>query len=198
MGRAVAAAEQHVEEHRHRGGAVQCHPHRVACPAHPGASVVFREARNLGDLAVAELVDEAQRERLAVAVGQRGQRLLQVGGVVIETQLVLDAGRAMREHRVVEDPRSLGGVARAAVGIVDAHVGQDAVQPWAQPAVVGQPAEVAVCTQERLLHGIFGGGFVDGAAASGGQQTGPVLANELFERLAIAGLQRADHTEFID
>ena len=64
--------------------------------------------------------------------------------------------------------------------------------------VVGQPAEVAVCTQERLLHGIFGSGFVDGAAASGGQQTGPVLANELFERLAIAGLQRADHTEFID
>ena len=196
VGGAVAAAQQDVEEHRHCGGTVEGDAHRVAGAANPGTGVDLAEPRRLRHLAVAELVDEAQGEGLAIAVGQAGSALvsslvsssrpswfsilgfdLGENGVGGELGDLLVRATGGGSHPCTHCPRcgtakAPGGCRRRGGRRCDRHAGTSP-------------------------HGVFGGRGVGGAAAGVGQQTGPILAYEVVEALAVAVLQGADDPELI-
>ena len=89
-------------------------------------------------------------------------------------------------------------VAAAAVGVVDADVGEDLVEPGPDAAVVVDPVECAVGADEGFLDEVFGGAGVVGAAAGMADQFGLVFGHDGFEHFVMTRLERPDEVGIID
>jgi hypothetical protein len=107
-----------------------------------------------GDVAVAEVRDVAQHQRLALARSQLVERAADRAGA-------LPAGERVTGLEVVGDRGALQDVAAAPPRLqhVDADVARDPAQPRLHAALTAVRRHAAVCSEQRLLGGLVGVGL---------------------------------------
>ena len=130
----------------------------------------YRDVEDLGDLLVREAFDIGQQDGHAELLGERLQRLFDIGlGEVVEHLLLgaaASGGRLQPAQPAVEvevfDVVELGLLRPAFAGPVrvDERVGEDPVQPGLEVGAGLEAAEGAVRLEVRLLHQVLGVGRV--------------------------------------
>ena len=152
-----------------------------------------RHAERLRDLRVAQLLQVAQDDGRAEALGQRRERALQV--LVPRRERVLRR-RDGRELRAGLGQLDRSGPSLAAAEGIGAHALQDRDEPGSRIAAGLKAVDRPVRAQERLLHQVLGVVGVAGHSVRGREQ-GPQLGQELrLEALVAVHNVRAAHLPF--
>ena len=84
------------------------------------------------------------------------------------------------------------------MGVVDADVREDLVEPGPDAAVVVDPVECTVGADESFLDEVFSSAGVVGASTGMTDQFGLVLGHDGFEHFVMPRLERPDEVGIID
>jgi hypothetical protein len=148
------------------------------------------------DVAERQPVDVAEHERLAVALGQLGQRAVHDAHRVVEDGLLDRVGSQLDGLRLeLVDQADLAALA---VRLVVADVGEDAMEPRPQPEVAVEARQRPVGAQEGVLDRVLRG-LVGAEAPIGVRVQRPVLRpDDLTEGVFVPGLVGPDEELLVE